>query len=144
MRVPYALYAKTSGSSIPGPQGETGAEGAQGPQGQVGATGPQGEQGVQGPAGTSGDGLWQEDELGNISNTNEGGLRVETENEWGESQGRRGENGQTTMGYINEGGSPAAHVTESGEGQIGDSDGEYGIVTDGAGGISDQRAFDFQ
>ena len=144
MSVPYALYAKTSGSSIPGPQGETGAEGAQGPQGQVGATGPQGEQGVQGPAGTSGDGLWQEDELGNISNTNEGGLRVETENEWGESQGLRVENGQTTLGYINEWGSQGVHVNEYGEVNIGDSDGEYGIVTDGPGGISEIRSFDLQ
>ncbi|MBU2921461.1 hypothetical protein KO504_08920, partial [Winogradskyella psychrotolerans] len=30
MSVPYALYAKTSGSSIPGPIGETGATGPQG------------------------------------------------------------------------------------------------------------------
>lgn len=39
MSVPYALYAKTSGSSIPGPQGATGATGPQGPVGSDGADG---------------------------------------------------------------------------------------------------------
>ncbi|MEG1317481.1 MAG: hypothetical protein RSD31_00770, partial [Chryseobacterium sp.] len=33
LSVPYALYAKTSGSSLPGPQGATGAMGPQGIQG---------------------------------------------------------------------------------------------------------------
>jgi hypothetical protein len=47
MSVPYALYAKTSGSSTPGPQGP------QGIQGPAGATGPQGPQG---PAGNDGQG----------------------------------------------------------------------------------------
>lgn len=51
MSVPYALYAKTSGSSIPGPQGP---QGIQGPTGNNGATGPQGPQGIQGPAGNDG------------------------------------------------------------------------------------------
>ncbi len=84
MSVPYALYAKTSGSSIPGPQGATGpqgeigftgptgpqgpggargpqgpigltgATGLQGPQGAIGLTGATGAQGPQGPAGTDG------------------------------------------------------------------------------------------
>jgi len=36
LSVPYALYAKTSGSSIPGPQGPAGNDGAQGPQGPQG------------------------------------------------------------------------------------------------------------
>ena len=40
MSVPYALYAKTSGSSTPGPQGPAGNDGAQGPQGIPGPEGP--------------------------------------------------------------------------------------------------------
>ena len=87
---------------------------------------------------------WQEDELGNISNTNEGGLRVETENEWGENQGLRVENGQTTLGIINEWGSQGVHVNEYGGVNIGDSEGYYGIVTDGPGGVSEIRSFDLQ
>ena len=48
MSVPYALYAKTSGSSTPGPQGPAGNDGNDG------ATGPAGPQGPQGPAGNDG------------------------------------------------------------------------------------------
>jgi len=57
MSVPYAMYAKTSGSSTPGPQGPagndgaTGATGAQGPAGNDGANG---ATGAQGPAGNDG------------------------------------------------------------------------------------------
>jgi hypothetical protein len=60
LSVPYALYALSSGSSIPGPQGEqgpVGATGATGPQGPIGLTGPQGpqgDQGLQGPVGDTG------------------------------------------------------------------------------------------
>jgi hypothetical protein len=63
MSVPYALYAKTSGSSIPGPQGPTGPQGPAGNDGAVGATGATGPQGpagndgldgAQGPAGPAG------------------------------------------------------------------------------------------
>ena len=69
MSVPYALYAETSGSSIPGPQGPAGndgidgAMGPQGPQGLPGndgadgidgAMGPQGPQGLPGNDGTDG------------------------------------------------------------------------------------------
>ncbi len=60
LSVPYALYAKTSGSSIPGPQGpqgpagNDGATGPQGPQGPQGPEGPQGPQGPQGPEGPQG------------------------------------------------------------------------------------------
>ena len=46
LSTPYALYAKTSGSSTPGPQGLTGNDGA------IGATGPQGATGTTGPSGT--------------------------------------------------------------------------------------------
>ncbi|WP_375579649.1 tail fiber protein [Marivirga tractuosa] len=62
--VPFALYAKSSGSSIPGPQGEQGPQGETGPQGAIGMQGevgpqgeqgPQGETGPQGPAGTIND-----------------------------------------------------------------------------------------
>lgn len=51
LSVPYALYSKTSGSSIPGPPGAQGPPGLQGP---VGATGAQGPIGPQGPAGGGG------------------------------------------------------------------------------------------
>ena len=57
MSVPYALYAKTSGSSTPGPTGATGPQGViglTGPTGSTGATGPQGVIGLTGPAGTTG------------------------------------------------------------------------------------------
>ena len=71
MSVPYALYAKTSGSSTSGPQGATGATGPQGatgdtgatgaastvagPQGATGATGSQGATGATGSQGATGD-----------------------------------------------------------------------------------------
>jgi hypothetical protein len=57
LSVPYALYAETSGSSTPGPQGEQGPigqTGPQGPQGLTGATGPAGSTGPQGATGASG------------------------------------------------------------------------------------------
>ncbi len=70
LSVPYALYAKTSGSSTPGPQGPAGNDGADGLSayetwlalGNTGTetdfinslTGPQGPQGPQGPAGNDG------------------------------------------------------------------------------------------
>lgn len=54
MSVPYALYAKTSGSSIPGPQGPAGNDGANGAQGPAGNDGAQGLQGIQGPIGVTG------------------------------------------------------------------------------------------
>jgi len=60
LSVPYALYAKNSGSSTPGPQGipgitgPAGATGAQGPTGVTGATGAQGIQGVTGATGAQG------------------------------------------------------------------------------------------
>ena len=49
--VPYALYAETSGSMLPGPQG---LQGIQGLPGDTGATGAQGPIGLTGPAGTNG------------------------------------------------------------------------------------------
>lgn len=72
LSVPYAIYAETSGSSTPGPQGPTGPQGtagvvgatgpsgdpgpigAQGPIGNDGPTGPQGIQGVAGATGAQG------------------------------------------------------------------------------------------
>jgi hypothetical protein len=60
LSVPYALYAETSGSSIPGPQGPAGPQGPQGeqgltgPQGPIGLTGPQGSTGATGPQGPIG------------------------------------------------------------------------------------------
>lgn len=54
LSVPYALYAKTSGSSTPGPQGTTGPVGPQGIQGATGPIGPQGPAGTPGPTGVPG------------------------------------------------------------------------------------------
>ena len=66
MSVPYALYAKTSGSSTPGPQGiagtngvdgaigATGAAGTNGADGAIGATGAAGTNGVDGATGATG------------------------------------------------------------------------------------------
>ena len=54
LSTPYALYAKTSGSSIPGPQGPQGIPGETGATGPAGATGPQGPQGIQGEVGATG------------------------------------------------------------------------------------------
>ncbi|MFN8286178.1 MAG: hypothetical protein U0V74_05465 [Chitinophagales bacterium] len=51
LSVPYALYAETSGSSLPGP---TGATGPTGPKGATGDTGPQGIQGAAGATGATG------------------------------------------------------------------------------------------
>jgi len=58
MSVPYALYAKTSGSSTPGPQGPAGVDGIDGLDGATGPTGPQGPAGLNGADGIDGiDGL---------------------------------------------------------------------------------------
>lgn len=54
MSVPYALYALSSGSSLPGPQGFKGDMGDQGLQGEAGQMGPKGEQGIQGDVGQIG------------------------------------------------------------------------------------------
>jgi hypothetical protein len=54
LSVPYALYAETSGNSIPGPQGPVGPQGPTGPQGATGPQGPTGETGAQGPNGLTG------------------------------------------------------------------------------------------
>jgi uncharacterized protein (TIGR02145 family) len=56
--IPYALYTETSGSSLLGPKGETGAQGPAGPkgdQGIQGPVGPKGYVGVQGLQGLKGD-----------------------------------------------------------------------------------------
>lgn len=55
LSVPYALYAKTSGSSIAGPQGAKGDKGDQGITGAIGAAGPAGPTGAQGAKGDKGD-----------------------------------------------------------------------------------------
>jgi len=57
LSIPYALYAETSGSSIPGPQGSTGSTGpagATGPAGSSGTTGATGAQGTKGDTGAAG------------------------------------------------------------------------------------------
>ncbi len=54
LSVPYALYAETSGNSIPGPQGLTGPQGPQGEQGLAGQQGPIGLTGPAGPQGATG------------------------------------------------------------------------------------------
>ena len=55
LSVPYALYAKSSGSTTPGPIGLTGSIGPAGPPGSQGNIGPQGPIGLQGPAGIQGE-----------------------------------------------------------------------------------------
>jgi hypothetical protein len=54
LSTPYALYAKTSGSSVPGPQGPQGIQGETGATGPAGPQGPQGLQGIQGEVGATG------------------------------------------------------------------------------------------
>jgi hypothetical protein len=54
LSIPYALYAETSGSSIPGPQGPAGPQGNDGPAGPQGIAGPQGVDGPIGPQGPAG------------------------------------------------------------------------------------------
>ncbi|MBE9468278.1 MAG: DUF1566 domain-containing protein [Bacteroidetes bacterium] len=54
LSVPYALYSKTSGSSIAGPQGEQGKTGAAGADGTDGTDGTNGIDGVNGTNGTDG------------------------------------------------------------------------------------------
>lgn len=54
LSVPYALYAKESGSSIPGPAGPQGPQGDPGPAGADGADGAQGPAGPPGPPGPAG------------------------------------------------------------------------------------------
>ncbi len=51
LSVPYALYAETSGSSLPGPTGATGNTGAVGSSGSTGATGATGPTGATGSGG---------------------------------------------------------------------------------------------
>ena len=56
LSVPYAMYAETSGSSIPGPQGEQGEigdTGEQGIQGETGADGADGTNGIDGAVGAT-------------------------------------------------------------------------------------------
>ncbi|MFI1743032.1 hypothetical protein [Thalassobellus sediminis] len=55
MSVPYALYAKTSGSSTPGPKGDKGDKGDQGDTGAQGLKGDKGDQGDTGEQGLKGD-----------------------------------------------------------------------------------------
>ena len=58
MSVPFAMYAKTSGSAIPGPQGEPGVQGTNGTpgiQGEKGTAGADGTNGSNGSNGTKGD-----------------------------------------------------------------------------------------
>ena len=54
LSTPFALYAKTSGSSTPGPAGPQGIQGPAGPQGPIGLTGATGATGPQGPIGLTG------------------------------------------------------------------------------------------
>jgi hypothetical protein len=54
MSVPYALYAKTSGSSTPGPAGPSGATGAAGEKGETGTAGTNGTNGAKGDTGDTG------------------------------------------------------------------------------------------
>jgi hypothetical protein len=55
MSVPFAMYAKTAGSSIPGPQGDTGVKGAAGTKGIQGEIGLAGLDGINGADGIQGE-----------------------------------------------------------------------------------------
>jgi hypothetical protein len=55
MSVPFAMYAKTSGSSTPGPQGAPGIQGVQGDTGATGTSGADGATGADGPTGALGE-----------------------------------------------------------------------------------------
>ena len=59
LSVPYALYAKTSGSSTPGPTGAQGEQGLQGLVGNDGANGKDGSDGANGKDGSDGLGIAQ-------------------------------------------------------------------------------------
>ncbi len=56
MSVPYALYAQTSGSSLPGPKGDKGDKGSKGDPGPQGPQGPKGDKGEPGQGGIGGTG----------------------------------------------------------------------------------------
>ena len=58
LSVPYALYAKTSGNSTPGAQGQPGADGAKGDTGSAGADGAKGDVGLKGNTGARGRAGW--------------------------------------------------------------------------------------
>ena len=56
LSVPFALYAKSSGSSIPGPPGQNGVDGVDGADGTNGVDGADGVDGAIGPPGSDGQG----------------------------------------------------------------------------------------
>lgn len=89
LSVPYALYAKNSGSSIPGPAGAPGATGPIGPIGPTGAIGAQGEKGDTGAVGPKGD-------------TGAQGLQgVKGDTGAVGPQGAKGDKGDTGSGFVN-------------------------------------------
>ena len=77
LSVPYAMYAETSGSSLPGPQGEQGVQGIQGEPGADGADGADGAQGIQGEPGADGaDGVQGIPGLDGIGGVSQAGTNV--------------------------------------------------------------------
>ena len=143
MSVPFALYAKNSGSSTPGPQGAQGPAGSNGVQGNTGATGAQGPAGndganggatgAQGPAGTNGaQGIQGETGSAGTNGTNGAqGIQGETG-----SAGTNGTNGaQGIQGETGSAGATGTNGTNGTQGIQGDT-GSVGVAgTNGAQGI---------
>ena len=116
MSVPFAMYAKTSGSSIPGPQGEPGTNGTDGTQGIQGATGTPGAAGTNGTSGTKGD-------TGNVGEKGDTG-----------AQGTQGIQGATgTSGAAGADGATGAAGTNGTQGIQGDTG---SVGADGAAGTN--------
>ena len=76
MSVPYALYAKTSGSSTPGPQGAPGLDGANGVDGADGADGVPGLDGANGADGVPGTNFFSAMQGGTQNVGASGGLEI--------------------------------------------------------------------
>jgi hypothetical protein len=152
MSVPFALYAKTSGSSTPGPQGAQGPAGSNGVQGNTGATGAQGPAGndganggatgAQGPAGTNGTNGTQgiQGETGSAgaqgtagTNGTNGGQGIQGETG---SAGTNGTNGaQGIQGETGSAGATGTNGTNGTQGIQGDTGSVGAAGTNGAQGI---------
>jgi hypothetical protein len=159
MSVPYALYAKNSGSSIAGPQGDKGDTGAQGEKGDTGgekgdtgatgdkgATGGQGDKGDTGVAGTDGANGGEKGDTGAQGpagsdgadgakgDTGETGAQGDT-GETGDAGGATGPKGDTGPEGPQgpSGGATGAQGATGPAGTDGDTVGGLGILVEGAG-----------
>jgi hypothetical protein len=125
------LYAKTSGSSTPGPQGEPGIQGETGTAGAAGTNGTNGTQGIQGAIGTTGT---------NGTNGAKGDVGAKGEAGVAGTQGIQGAIGTTgtngtngAKGDVGEKGEAGVAGTQGIQGATGPSgaDGSTGIPTGG-------------